>query len=131
VTAVRVPTDDQRVAFTVLDRAHTGALLGRSVGRPWPRDYPDLCRALRALDRLVFGDVPESALVPGEAFRRWEWHYGERVGVRLPDDRMPGCRLADALRRAAGLRAADPAVSPDEVMEQELRRLFGAEWEQG
>lgn len=131
MTAERVPTPDQRVAFTVLDRNHTGALLGRSVGRPWPRGHDDLCRALRALDRLVFGDVPESALAPGEAMRRWEWWNGERVGVPLPRDRMPGCRLADDLRRAAGLRAADPAVTPDEVMEQELRRLFGAEWEQG
>lgn len=130
MTAERVPTPDQRVAFGVLNRAYDGALLGRSVGRGWPRDYENTCRALAALDRLVFGDVPESALAPGEAMRRWEWWHGERVGVRLPDDRMPGCHLADALRRAAGLRAINPDVSPDEVMDLEMRRLFGAEWEQ-
>lgn len=119
---LHTPTDEQRVAFEIMERIYKNDLAIRAGGWPWPPSHPDLCRALRALDRIVGFPEPDVG-PPGEGCRRWQWHVGQNLP--MIKDRMPGSILADNLLYAAGSRAADESIPLSVIMNRELRRLLG------
>lgn len=124
------PTPEQRHAWSVLDRLHSGTGLGTR----W-RGHPEVALALRLLDRLVgfFSWAEDETTAPGEGMRRHVWDTRADVVPPTQSEITEGCTLADEMITAARweLHPESPAEVAMRAVAEVLDPLLDAEFGRG